>query len=143
MRTVWLLAAGLVAGCGSRDVPAASPKVELVPPKTGSPVALAPPDRDDGVPLSIKRLVREQKSELRDVVALAAVVGDARGRARAIGEVNGLVTELTAIESSLPRAEGGFDEPAARLILLEQRIGDLHDALRAAAPDLGSPKAIE
>src|SRR5687767_3368845 len=114
MRRLALMSAMLVVACGcssarSRSAPAAvakAPSAAAAAPG-GVPVATAPAttplafaadpprnrdgERDrDSVPLSIKRLLSEEQSEMRDVLVLAAPIGDARGRARAAAEVSAL-----------------------------------------------------
>jgi hypothetical protein len=151
----------VLAGCSSarsRSAPAAiAPSAAPSPVATEKPkdsasaplnFAVDPPSHDGGrdpVPLSIKRLLSEEQTEIHDVLVLAAPIGDARGKARAETEVNALVDELRAIEASL-RAPGArsdsarLDEIVTKLQLLATRIGILHDALRVAA---GPTSAVE
>jgi hypothetical protein len=165
MRRFALVSAVLVVACGcssarSRSAPAAVASSAAPAPigaiaavataaTTRLPFAADPPRNRDGergrdsVPLSIKRLLSEEQSEMRDVLVLAAPIGDARGRARAAAEVSVLADELRAIEASL-RAPANdsdrLDEIVVKLHLLATRIGILHDALRVAA---GPTTAVE
>lgn len=108
------------------------------------PVA-AHSERRDALPLSIQRLVSEERSEMQDVATLAAPVGDERGRARAAREVTALADELRGIEAGL-RARVSeldserLDEIVVQLQRLSTRIAILHDALRVAS---GPPTAVE
>lgn len=133
-----------------------------VAPVTGSAVAVAPAaavpspfaqpvaravDPADRVPLSIKRLVSEEQSEIKDVAVLAGPVGDARGRARAQAEVTTLANELRELEASLraptptpsPNSEH-LDAIVVKLHRLATRISLLHEALIVAT---GPTNAVE
>lgn len=146
-----------LAGCGSR---AANPKTSTVKAvKAGPPTAATsaqaleelppsyptpPPGKAPGIPVSIRRIVAEQKDELRDMSLLASVVGDARGRVRAQAEVATLTNEFSAIELHLDSAESErLDDTMQKLQTLETKIGILHDALRQANVQGGEAKAVD
>ncbi len=104
-------------------------------------------DPADRVPLSIKRLVSEEQSEIQDVAVLAAPVGDARGRARAQAEVTTLANELREIEASLQSVSPSpasnsehLDAIVVKLHRLATRISLLHEALIVAT---GPTNAVE
>lgn len=102
--------------------------------------ARPPPGAQHPVPTSIRKKLAEQKDEVRDMRVLAGVVGDTRGRARALGEVAALEDELGSIDGTLARPDGAtLDVAARRLGALESKIGVLHEALRAADPAPGTP----
>jgi hypothetical protein len=146
----------LVTGCSSARAPApplapaATPSAALPPavvaPVDGSaPLALsvAPPRSPDPVPLSIRRIVSEQRSEIRDVLALTAPLPDPHGRARATGEATALEAELQGIEAALDAAGASsdrFDETVVRLQRLATRVALLHEALFGA---VGAKTALE
>jgi hypothetical protein len=139
----------LVTGCSSARAPApplTAAATPLVAPPAAAAVAsgegsaplglsVAPPRSPDPVPLSIRRIVSEQRSEIRDVLALTVPLPDPPGRARAAGEATALEAELHAIEAALdaegPRSER-FDETVVRLQRLATRVALLHEALFGA-----------
>lgn len=154
-----VLLSAMVAGCGASRV-ASSPataqaskapksptpsaattiSVEELPPSHPTP----PPGRVPGIPVSIRRIVAERKDELRDMITLASVVGDVIGRQRAQTEVATLTQEFSTIELHLDSAESDtLDDTMHKLQALETRIGLLHDALRNANVQAGSPKAVD
>lgn len=107
------------------------------------PVASGATGPRDPLPLSIQRLVSEQQSEMKDVLGLAAPVGDERGRARAAREVSALADELRGIEAGLRAGavdSDRLDEMVVKLQRLQTRIALLHDALRVAS---GPPTAVQ
>lgn len=155
-----VLLSAMVAGCGASRVasspviaqPSKAPKtpgtpsaattisVEELPPSHPTP----PPGRVPGIPVSIRRIVAERKEELRDMITLASVVGDVTGRQRAQTEVATLTQEFSTIELHLDSAESDtLDDTMHKLQALETRIGLLHDALRNANVQAGSPKAVD
>lgn len=153
-----VLLSAMVAGCGvsrapSSPVTASATKggsgpaavattisVEELPPSHPTP----PPGRVPGIPVSIRRIVAERKDELRDMGSLASVVGDVTGRQRAQAEVATLTQEFSTIELHLDSAESEtLDDTMNRLQALETRIGVLHDALRNANVQAGSPKVVD
>ena len=90
------------------------------------------------IPLSIRRILAEQRSEIHDVLALTAPIRDARGRARATGEATALASELVDIESTLAASEPtseSYDETVTKLQLLASRVALLHEALRGAVSE--------
>ena len=145
-----LASSGFAAGCArsaakpaapiaTADAPNATP---LAADAAGRGVAAPPPGRlNDSVPLSLRRLVREQRDEIRDLNALAGVVRDTNGRSRALGDVKAVADELASIEAGLvPPESERLDVAASKLLQLETKIALLHETLRAAHPDPGSPK---
>jgi hypothetical protein len=141
----------LVTGCSAARAPARPPvsgsPAPLAAPKSDDAPALAlsvrPPGSLDPVPLSIRRIVSEQRSEIRDVLALTLPLPDPHGRARATGEATALEAELLAIESALDAAGASsdrFDETVVRLQRLATRVALLHEALFGA---VGSKTALE
>ncbi len=146
LTTGLVLVLTLTAGCAART---AAP----TPAKTASSVVLeeipasseTPPEgRAPGIPVSIRRIVAEQKSELSDMSVLAKVVGDAPGRARAQAEVATLTSEFDSIELHLDSADSDrLDETVHKLHVLESKITLLHEALRSANLLAGSPKLVE
>jgi len=153
-----VLLTAMVAGCGASRAPsspvtasavkgglgpaavATTISVEELPPSHPTP----PPGRVPGIPVSIRRIVAERKDELRDMVSLASVVGDVTGRQRAQAEVATLTQEFSTIELHLDSAESEtLDDTMNRLRALETRIGVLHDALRSANVQAGSPKLVD
>jgi hypothetical protein len=151
MRSSLLLAVVLVlAGCGHATSPPKAPAVvaasapssaiapneEFVPPPprvVHHAIALA--HVHDGVPLSIRRILTEQHSEIHDVLALTAPLGDPRGRVRATNEATALANELGEIETALGAAGADserYDETVVRLRSLATRVELLHEALRGA-----------
>lgn len=153
-----VLLTAMVAGCGASRAPsspvtasaakgglgpaavATTISVEELPPSHPTP----PPGRVPGIPVSIRRIVAERKDELRDMVSLASVVGDVTGRQRAQAEVATLTQEFSTIELHLDSAESEtLDDTMNRLQALETRIGVLHDALRSANVQAGSPKLVD
>jgi len=92
-------------------------------------------DLPDGVPLSIKRLVSEQRVELDDIRALVAPLTDPRGRARATGDLDAMTSELGEIERDLKTAGADserFDATVVNLQRLATRTSLMHEALRGA-----------
>lgn len=153
-----VLLSAMVAGCGASRAPsspvtasaskagsgaaavATTISVEELPPSHPTP----PPGRVPGIPVSIRRIVAERKDELRDMGSLASVVGDVTGRQRAQAEVATLTQEFSTIELHLDSAESEtLDDTMNRLQALETRIGVLHDALRNANVQGGSPKLVD
>ena len=139
----------LLAGCAARPAPKpavpSGPPVATASPLTpfALPVAVSGDRPPDPTPLSIQRLVREQRSEMQDVTTLAGPVGDARGRARAALEVSALADELREIEAALRAGEVAsdrLDQVVVKLQRLATRIAILHDALRVAS---GPPTAVQ
>jgi hypothetical protein len=140
----------VLAGCSSprpaAKAPAPIAATALAPPASdfaSLPVAAAAARTQDPLPLSIQRIVREQKSEMNDVIGLAGPVGDERGRARAAREVTVLADELREIEAGLRAGSvdsNRLDEIVVKLQLLQTRIALLHDALRVAS---GPPTAVQ
>jgi len=89
----------------------------------------------DVVPLSIKRLLSEQRTEIADIRALVEPIADVRGRARATGDVDVLASELAEIQSGLRVTEADserFDATVVKLQLLSTRTSLMHEALRGA-----------
>jgi hypothetical protein len=124
----------VLAGCASRPPP---PPIAVVP----APQAPPPPHREE-IPIAIQKLVAAQRTEIRDMNALAQVVGDRTGRVRAQRDVDSLATEFTAIESTITTSESErLDAAVAKLLALDSKIELLHDKLRAAHPDPGPAKA--
>jgi hypothetical protein len=144
----------LVTGCSAAHAPARppasgspAPLAPLAPPKVddapAQALSIAPPRRPDPVPLSIRRIVSEQRSEIRDVLALTAPLPDPHGRARATGEATALEAELQRIEAALDAAGASsdrFDETVERLQRLATRVALLHEALFGA---VGAKTALE
>src|SRR5689334_4308480 len=96
----WVVFSGSVllasmAGCSSR--PQQRPPLLPDPPAldAGERPSARADEHHDAVPRVIRRIVAEQRDELADVHTLAIVVGDARGRERALREATGLSDELT------------------------------------------------
>src|SRR5690349_15081712 len=86
----------IMAGCSSR--PQQRPPLLPDPPALDAgerPSAARADEHHDDIPRVIRRIVAEQRDEIADVHTLATVVGDARGRERALREVIGLSDELT------------------------------------------------
>lgn len=153
------------AGCSAPpkppSVPRAAPRegVARAPSPAPAPIAVSPapaptplepgfapppPGLTDPVPPSIRKRVSEQRAEIRDMHALASVVGDQRGRARALGEVIAREQELGAIDGALAVPDSPtLDVAVTGLVRLETRIGVLHEALRAAHPSPDAPKLKE
>lgn len=143
-----------LAGCSSPRSAARTPTTAQVSAPVAAPASPAPlfatlPAASgavgprDPLPLSIQRLVSEQQSEMKDVIGLAAPVGDERGRARAAREVSALADELREIEAGLRAGavdSHRLDEIVVKLQLLQTRIALLHDALRVAS---GPPTAVQ
>lgn len=137
-----------IAASGSAPVAsspsASSPSASSAPPSSAFAVddgfAKPPPGELHPVPTAIRKKLAEQKGEVRDMRVLAGVVGDTRGRARALGEVAAIEDELGAIDGTLARPDSAtLDVAARRLGALESKIGVLHEALRAADPAPGAP----
>jgi hypothetical protein len=131
----------LLAGCSSpRPAPREPSGAAAIAPSEFASLPIASEaaiarERDQ-LPLSIKRLVSEQQSEMKDVIGLAGPVGDERGRARAAREVSVLADELRSIEAGLRTGSvdsNRLDEIVVKLQLLQTRIALLHDALRVAS----------
>jgi hypothetical protein len=126
-----------IMGCSPATSHAPS-RVVSSPLVAAEPAALA----RGPLPLSIQRIVAEERSELLDAVALGPV-GDAHGRVRAASEVNALADELAALETELRAAATDSDRLDAtipRLLQLATRIEILHDRIRVAA---GPTTAVE
>jgi hypothetical protein len=88
---------------------------------------------NDTVPRVIRRIVAEQKEEVQHLLELASDLSDPRGRARATTEASSLSSELGQITAPINRADSdGLDQVITKLVLLDTRIGILHDALRDA-----------
>src|SRR4051794_26683688 len=102
----------LLVGCGHATSPSKAPIAassassavaadnEFVPPPprvVHHDIAL--PHVHDEVPLSIRRILSEQHTELHDVLALTAPISDPRGRVRATNEASALANELGEIET--------------------------------------------
>ena len=133
----------VLAGCSSPRRVAQTPPLPPAPLFATLPVASGAEVPRDPLPLSIQRIVSEQRSEMKDVIGLAAPVGDERGRARATREANALADELRDIEASLRAGavdSDRLDEIVVELQRLQTRIALLHDALRVAA---GPPTAVQ
>ena len=137
-----------VAVAASGSAPVASSPSASSPSASSAPSAFAvddgfakpPPGELHPVPTAIRKKLAEQKGEVRDMRVLAGVVGDTRGRARALGEVAAIEDELGAIDGTLARPDSAtLDVAARRLGALESKIGVLHEALRAADPAPGAP----
>jgi hypothetical protein len=94
------------------------------------------------LPLSIRRILSEERRELHEIVAIGPV-GDARGSLRAATEISSFAGELVAIEQELSASASDsdrLDEVVTRLQRLATRIELLHDAIRVAA---GPTTAVE
>ena len=140
------LVAFALAGCHASASRPAAPTQEatkareasVVPPLDFARAVEPPHDRDplhEGVPLSLRRILREQHLEIHDLLALTAPIGDPRGRARATGEAAALASELGVIENALavPGADSErYDRTVVKLLLLQTRVELLHEALRGA-----------
>ena len=128
-----------IAGCAAVGRPVAGPTESASNTAVAPIVApvIVPGDVNpaDPVPLSIQRIVSEQRREIHDVITLTAPLEDARGRARATGEATALASELVAIEAALAAAGADsdrYDETVVRLQRLATRVGILHEALFGA-----------
>lgn len=133
----------VLAGCSSRRHVAQVAQPPRLPAFATLPVASGAELPRDPLPLSIQRIVSEQRSEMKDVIGLAGPVGDERGRARAAREVSALADELRDIETSLRAGtvdSDHLDEIVVKLQRLQTRIALLHDALRVAS---GPPTAVQ
>lgn len=127
-------AAGCASG-GARPKAPATVATPVEPPIVAPVIVLGDVDPADPVPLSIQRIVSEQRREIREVIALTAPIGDTRGQARAKGEATALATELTAIEAQLAAAGADserYDETVTSLQRLATRVGILHERLFGA-----------
>lgn len=94
------------------------------------------PIGNEDVPRSIRRLVAEQRDEVRALRLLAADLRDRRGRARAMQEAEDAAEELSAIEAAISSAgteSEALDAIVTRLHRLETKTGFMHDALRQAS----------
>lgn len=136
----------VITGCSSRAAPPKSvvrgPTTVTVTGPFALPIARAANPTDE-VPLSIRRILAEQHSELHDVLALTAPIPDVRGRARATTEATALASELGEIENALAAAGADserYDQTVVRLQRLATRVELLHDALRGA---VSSTTALE
>ena len=104
-------------------------------PAAAGPLVQAEVPLPDVVPLSIKRLLSEQRTEIADIRALVEPIADVRGRARATGDVDALASELADIQSGLRVTEADserFDATVVKLQLLSTRTSLMHEALRGA-----------
>ena len=147
----------VLAGCGHAASPARPPSASaatsptrplapttfVLPPPVTAHHDIAMAHVHDQVPLSIRRILSEQHSEIHDVLALTGPIGDPRGRARATTEATALASELGEIETALA-AEGAdsdrYDDTVVRLKVLASRVELLHEALRGA---VSSTTAVE
>jgi len=128
----------LVTACSCARAPGrpalASTMIEEPGPPAGPLVQTEVP-LPDVVPLSIKRLLSEQRTEIADIRALVEPIADVRGRARATGDVDVLASELAEIQSGLRVTEADserFDATVVKLQLLSTRTSLMHEALRGA-----------
>lgn len=104
---------------------------------------LRPRAANDTVPRVIRRIVAEQKEEVQHLLELAGDLPDARGRARATNEATVLAQELKQISAPMDQADStGLDQIITKLVLLDTRIGILHDALRNAT-SRGTASVVE
>lgn len=131
------LVLSLVAGCASAKPP--SP----IAPEPPSPVAITGdgpivPAEDElpggeDLPRSIRRLVVEQRDEVRSITELAAELRDRHGRERALREADALSQELTDIEAALGATDSAsLDRIVVRLHRLATKTALIHDALQQA-----------
>jgi hypothetical protein len=144
-----------VAGCSSRPPPRPPLAPSAVAPGTVAPVTVAPVieapalpfaraagSAHGPLPLSIERILSEERRELHDIVAIGPV-GDSRGSLRAATEISSFAGELVAIEDELRASASDsdrLDDVVTRLQRLATRIELLHDDIRLAA---GPTTAVE
>jgi hypothetical protein len=129
-----------LVGCSSAPP---TPPLAPEPPEPQGPILQTPPPEpadplggNEDVPRSIRRLVAEQRDEVRSIRLLAGDLRDRRGRARALQEAVELADELSTIESAIVSAGTDsvrLDDVVTRLHLLETKTALIHDALRQAS----------
>ena len=131
----------LVTGCSGAaakvrpEARAATAAPEVARPVVARVLGRGEVDLPDGVPLSIKRLVSEQRVEIDDIRALVTPIEDVRGRARATRDLDGLAAELGEVESDLKAATADserYDALVVKLQKLSTRTSLMHEALRGA-----------
>ncbi|HEY8077046.1 MAG TPA: hypothetical protein VIF62_23125 [Labilithrix sp.] len=127
---VLALAAAFLTGC-----PESPPPITPDAPPDNGPVVLDD-GRPDPVPRSIRRLLAEEHRQMIDIRSLLDVIGDARGRARAVAQAEDLDAQLASVERAVDATGGDSDSLDAtfdEIRRLHTRISLLHDALTTAS----------